>query len=419
MLIKRSKLEDELKIVLKYVNAKRNLKSKVIDGFKSHGFMSGEASAIISGTNPLLQLADEILYLLVWISYFLLDDEELKARIDPTKILTEKEIGIVKNLKVDRKSDNIYPIVFNNIHKDVADDYSGIIMLSELSELFDNRVIKYNPETQRPLVSKLYCGEEIKEIYLNKKNLKEIKQRILDGKQIADEIIFNVAATGEEEFEHNETTRELKVLSGDVFCISGWHRITSGRDAFKTNPSKCSQFYYKLRIVHWEAEKARAYVFQEASGTKFNILEHKEYDVSSEVHQVVSRLNENPKSNFRGKITVDNDGLINFNTMFNIISHLFKIEDNKDVVVISNYIRDGLNLITDENTDLLNKTIDEKLIIAYMVLLHDLYKSEDWQEQLLFRINTIKVSELEEMPYKKVNKRFIDKITEYVRSKEV
>jgi hypothetical protein len=401
------------------------MKNKVIDQFKERGFMTGEITAIITGTNRLEQLTDELLYLLVWVLYSTVDDAILQDRINPEKVLTDKEIAIAKNIKVDRKKDSIYPIMFNNIHKDVEDDYSGIITLEELVDLFDKRIIKYNPETQRPLVSKLYHDQEIKDIFLNKKNVKEIEEKILTGKQIPDEITFNLAATGEEEFDFNNLKNELKINEGDIFCINGWHRITGGRNAFKKDPAKCSSFYFKLRIVHWDVEKAKAYVYQESLGTKLDILASKSYDVYNEVNQVVGKLNENPKSCLRGKITSDTSifesgkALVMFNVIFDSINQMFEVKNNHDVSVFSNYFIKGLNLITDNNPDLLANPIDDRLLVTYMATLKKYFNDEDWQEKLINTIDKIDVNDLQSIPYKTVNKTFINKVIEYVDSREV
>lgn len=425
MLINRRNVEKELSIVLKWVNAKRKIKDVIVGRFQERGFLNGEAIAIITGTNPLSQLTDEVIYLLVWILYHNIDNDELKSRIVPEKILTEKEFNIAKTMRINRKTDSIYPIIFRNIHQDADDDYSGIITLQQLSELFDNRIIKYNPETQRPLVSKLYHNQEVKEIFLNKRNTKEIEEKILSGKQIPDEITFNIAAVGNEDFEFISSRNELKMNDGDLFCINGWHRITGGRNAFKKDPEKCGNFYYKLRIVHWDIDKAKAYVYQESLGTRLDLLATKSYNVYDEINQVITKLNENPKSCLQGKITTDKSKLesgkavILFNVLFDIISHLFNIKNNQDVSSTSNYLRDAFNLISDDMPGLLKKQLDDRFLTAYLILMKRYQNDENWKNNLMQSIDKLNGIDLQSVYYTKVGKNFITEIEKYIIEKGV
>ncbi len=423
MLINRSKVEKELAVVLEYVNSKRKIKNTIVEKLQERGFLSGEATAIIMGANPLPQLLDEIIYMLIYVLYKNITDER-KHRITPEKILTEKEIAIAKSFRISKKESSTYPVVFPNMHKDAEDDYGGIITLQQLTDLFDKRIIKYNPETQRPLVPKIYNNEEIKEIFLNKRNIKEIKEKILSGKQIPDEIIFNVAVTGEEELDFNTTKGELKIFAGDVFCISGWHRTTGGRNAYKEDPQKCSNFYYKLRIVHWEVEKAKAYVAQEALGTKLDLLSVKAYSVYNESNQVVVKLNENPKSCLRDKITtnlndiIEGKSVVMFNVLLDIISNVFKIKD-QDVASVSMYLRDAFNLICDDYPDIFASKIDERLLTAFILMMKKYYKSDDWENKLLESIDKITTNDLQFPYYTKISKNFIAQVQTYLDEMEV
>jgi hypothetical protein len=424
MLIKKEILLKELAVVLKSVNAKRNMKNKVVDRFKEHGFMAGEITAIITGTNPLVQLTDEILYLLVWVLYSTVDDSSLQDRINPEKVLTDKEIAIAKNIKVDRQKDSIYPWVIENVNFDMEDDYSTVFSISKTSDLFDNRIIKYNFETQRPLISKWYNNQEVKEVFINHKNRIAIEKNIATGKQVSNYITLNILANGDENFEYDPIKRTLTIYEGtEVDILDGFHRVVSGRNAYHKDPT--IKFNFKVRIVHWDVEKAKAFIHQETLGTQLDPLARKSYDVYNEVNQVVNKLNENPRSNLRGKITTEKSAidtgkaLIMFDVMFDSINQMFEVKNNHDVSVFSNYFVKGLNLITDNNPDLLASPIDNRLLVTYMATLKKYFNDEDWQEKLINTIDKIDVNDLQSIPYKTVNKTFINKVVEYVDSREV
>lgn len=421
MLVSREKIQKDVQLVLQHYNSKRKMKDKIISQFENQGFLYGEINAIFSGTNPLIQVSDELFYLLIVILHKTIDDEILKDKINPDKVLTQIEKDIAVNLTIDRKKDGIYPIVIENVTMDADDDYSTTFTLGKLvNDYFDKRIIKYNSETQRPLVSKYYLGEERKEIYINQKNRVAIAKNIANDNQIPDEIVFNILQTGDEEFEYNPNTRKLTIYAGDFCCIDGWHRTVAGRDAYRKKPS--ANFYYKVRIVHWDVNKAKAFVRQKSLGTQINLLEHKIYDVFNPVHHVVKKLNDDATSPIRGKVTNEESdikcggALVTFNVLFDSISGLMDINDNKDVFKVSNYLKEGLSLIADFNADFLENPILDQIWVTYMAILSKYRDEEDWQTKLMETIDKLDDNTIQSIPYRTINKTFINKIKEYVDS---
>jgi hypothetical protein len=65
MLVNRTKIEKDVAAILQAVNAKRKVKDLLISKFEDRGFLYGEINSIISGTNPVMQLRDELLCLFV------------------------------------------------------------------------------------------------------------------------------------------------------------------------------------------------------------------------------------------------------------------------------------------------------------------------------------------------------------------
>jgi hypothetical protein len=295
--------------------------------------------------------------------------------------------------------------------------------LAKLSEFFDNRIIKYNPETQRPLISKFYSGAEVKEIFINDKNRKAIEQNIVEDKQIPDEITFNVLSTGEEDIDYDPIKRTLTINSGEFDCCDGWHRTIAGRNAYKRKQH--SNFYYKVRIVNWDIDKAKAFIHQKSLGSQLDPLARKSYDVYNPVNQVVTKLNENPKWNLCGKITTNQrdinnkKALIIFNILFDSISQLFKVETNSDIVKISNYVKDGINLISENNIEILETKQEDQLWVAYIAILAKYHSNEHWKVNVMKDVDQLNLSGLLEIPYKTINKVFIKKVIECINSKTI
>ena len=423
MLIAREKVEKDLNLILQHYNGKRKIKDKIIQKFVEKGFLYGEINSIFTGTTHLMQIADELFYLFIVLLSKHIDDEELKKRINPDKILTDIEKTVANNIEINRNKDSFYPLVIENVNRDAEGDYSTVFELTKLSEFFDNRIIKYNPETQRPLISKFYSGVEVKEIFINDKNRRAIEQNIVEDKQIPDEITFNVLSTGEEDIEYDPIKRTLTINSGEFDCCDGWHRTVAGRNAYKRKPH--SSFYYKVRIVNWDIDKAKAFIHQKSLGSQLDPLAKKSYDVYNPVNQVVTKLNENPKCNLCGKITTNQrditnkKALIMFNVLFDSISYCFNVETNSDIVKISNYVKEGINLISENNIELLETKQEDQLWVAYIGILAKYYGTEDWKFNIIKDIDQLNLTELLEIPYKTINKVFIKKIIEYINSKTI
>jgi hypothetical protein len=423
MFISREKVERIVAMALSEINGKRKNKEVFTNKMKERGFSTGEAISILTGQNPLIQITDELLYLLVYICHGVVKSEDIQQKLTPDRILTDKEIEIAKQIKMERKSDSIYPVVIENVNLDMEDDFSTIFTIEKLSEYFDNRLIKYNSETQRPLISKWYNNQEVKEVFVNDKNRKAIERNILEGKQVSNYITLNILANGEEDFSYNSDKRTLTIYSGEIDLLDGFHRTLAGRNAFHRDPSV--KFNYKIRVVHWDVEKAKAFIHQESLGTQLDPLAKKTYDVYNEVNQVVHKLNENPKSIFRNKITtekskLDNgNALIMFDLVFDCIDHLFKVKNNKDVIVVSNYIQNVMSSIVFNDINILDQVIDPRLFITYMIIASLNFGKEEWEESVFMQVSKIDKSYIESLEFKKLNKTFINKIKQYITEGQV
>lgn len=416
MLIQRRNVEKILALALNDINTNSVAKKGFIKTIKDKGFTTGEAKSMLSGNNPLIQMTDELIYLLVIACNENTTDASIKYKLDPTKILTEKEIDIVKNIKVKRKSDSIFPITFENVNFDMEDDYSTVLTIERLSELFDNRVIKYNTATQRPLISKWYQGEEVKDVFVNAKNRKAIEKNIESGKQVPNYITLNILENGLESFEYNSDKRTLTITQGEIDLLDGFHRTLAARNVFQKNPS--IQFAFKIRIVHWDVSKAKAFIHQETLGTQLDPLARKTYDVYNDVNKVVNKLNESPKSFLRNKIAKDvsnynsSDSIIMFDVVFDTIKNLFNVNDNKDVIMVSNHITNVLEGVIGYNINAFDKKLDERDFILYMLLAKQTFGKENSEVENFVSevLSNIDIKAIRSIEYRKVSNLVINNI---------
>jgi hypothetical protein len=419
MITTREKCERQLKLILSEYNAKRKIKDNVTKRFKKYGLLPGDVSDIFSQNTPIETLSTSMLCLFTKILY----EETKEELINTSNFFTELEIQEVTQYKKEYKKFATYPILFNDVIQDSMDDFSTVLDICKLAEFINNRVFKYNPETQRPLISKFYNNREIKEIDLNKKSREAITKNIIDGKQIPNTVTINILHNGEDDFEYNDKNKTLKINSGEIDIIDGYHRILAAWFAYNKKPTV--KFYYKLRIVNWDVEKAKAFIYQETLGNKIDPNKANSYNVNNPYNIIVNKLNENPKSNVRGKITNDKldiksgKSLIMFDVLFDSIKVLFNVKDSQDIVKVGGYLREGINIITDEKIELLKEVKDDRLWVSYLIILHFYHNKNNWQSEILNIIDKVNQEELLQIPYHRVNKILIDKIKDHLQEKEV
>jgi hypothetical protein len=421
MLVKREKIEKDVELILQIYNGRKKKKEEIIKKFEERGFLFGEINALFTGSNEVKYLSDEMLCLFVWILYHEIYEDTLKSSINPNKTLTPKEIELSENYIFDHKTNNIYPIVFENVNLNAEDDYSTVLYADQLANLINKGIIKYNAETQRPYVTHIYKGREVKRIDLNPENKKAIQKNIINGDQIPNTITLNIAG---DDFVYYSESKRLEI-NCFINPLDGYHRLCSARDAFMINPN--INFYLIIRIVHWDEERAKQFVYQESLGMRLNSQAQKSRNVINPANIIVTKLNENPRSNLRKRITFDKSSIdkgnyiIRFDVFFDCIKYLFTV-NNTNITEITNYIREGLNFFTDENPELLKEKQNDRLWIAYFIILSKYYRQEDWQTKIIDFVDNksplfIKSDELNYIQYKSVNGVVINKITTHINNK--
>jgi hypothetical protein len=407
MLVNREKLEDQLRIIVSKYSADKKLKSKVGDYFVVKGLFEATALNIFAQRTPIETLPELMLCIFSMALYKNLDED--KYRINPEKFFTELEIKEATKYKFKKKQDANYPIVFEQIKQLNTNQWYTDMTAQQIKDLYDRRVVSYNPETQRQLKLKEQGGKIITQIDVNKESVQEIKKYLLDGKFFSNFITFNILENGEEEFEIVDGN--LRVNGGELAIIDGFHRSLAIIDAVQENPN--IDFKIGVVITHFDVETAQRFIVQEDKRNKINTKYIKSLNLENKSNTIVKKINENSKSNLKGQITTDKTyiklgkGLIMFDVLSDSIELVFEPKENIDVINYSNYIIEGLNIIVESNTKLLEVSHDEKLWVSYIVVLGELYGKENWQDSLLRMINSIDLANIE---YNSLNKGTINRI---------
>lgn len=158
--------------------------------------------------------------------------------LNPKKYFSHSELlNLEYNVKTEYTPKNI---VFENVYKDPnrLSYMANYVPVEYLASLMNNRLIRYNHETQRQARYKKRKGKEFKEISLNKKSVDEIANEMLSGKFPSNQITFNILLMDNKipQVSYVEDERRLIITpeldidnpnTTAVDCTDGWHRLSA------------------------------------------------------------------------------------------------------------------------------------------------------------------------------------------------
>lgn len=240
----------------------------------------------------------------------------------------------------------------------IADDqWIGKISVRELMQLRDAQIIKYNENTQRVMKRVHKGNEEIYQISLNKKAILSMEELFRDGIYIPNTITLNMPEGTN--FTYRNGTLVIKKL--DHFDITdGYHRYIAMSNLY--NEDNSFDYPMELRITNYSEDKSRQLIWQEDQKTKMSRIDSDSMNMNSAANKVVQRLNVSPLFNLAGQINT-NRGIINSAELAEIIkatyfpvSKIFsKKKELESIISAENEIRDGINYVTSEDMELLEK----------------------------------------------------------------
>lgn len=235
---------------------------------------------------------------------------------------------------------------FNNVLKSPNEDkYLTYLSATKLSELWDEQIITYNPETQRGRREKVdKSGNVIEEDVCSKKNIEEIALRICNGNYCTDTIVLNASNCI---LTYNSTDQNLtlqKDEQSEFNILDGQHRIKSIRLAIEIIPDliengtipkdripNLDELYFPVQIETLTIELAQNAFSQFTKGLKISTTRSEYLDNTSETNTFLKDVISH--SNYNGKVEIikdsikNTDKLVSFGTLTNAFKESFKEED--------------------------------------------------------------------------------------------
>lgn len=264
-----------------------------------------------------------------------------------TRYFTEIEIKNYSTQKYKDENKVQFPIKLD-MFEVKPDQWIGVSSVKFLMQLRDEQYINYNANTQRALSIMVKDGKEVYRPSVDIKAVKEIEKAYQSGAFIPNTISLNINQDDENanfEFKNNVLTI-YSITAFDIF--DGYHRyLGMGRNYDRNN-----DFDYptELRITNFSVSKAKQFIYQEDHKTKMKKIVQATYDQQNSGNIVCDRLNTDSSFNLYNKINLT-DGFINYGELSAAINAIYfdnQKVDRKEIIRISNELKEKLNKFTEE-----------------------------------------------------------------------
>lgn len=411
MINKKGLYQEINEYLQKYCTQKDNINKIQVDLIQAHHYPRGKSAEILMGIKPLREVSEEELY---WIAVALNDINRntntcLQA-IDLEQYFTNKEKTSYKNSQWIEESNEIYPVVFNNLIRVSVDQWVGVLDIDTICDLYNAQIINYNKNTQRNLIRRERNGSVSYHINLKQKSVKEIQSAMHKKTFIPNDLSFNLNLDNEE-LEYEVTDNSIVITKGQVDIIDGYHRFRAMIKEKEVNP----EFNYTtiVNFMNFDEMKANSYIAQQDKRNKIDKQFVKSLDANNPVYLTVARLNEDATSYLYGYI---GRGLHIENAyLFELISELFKITDRKEAILVAKHIKNVVNSLVDDEAIEVEKITPASL--ALIIRGCSLYNNE-LESAKLIKKGLQKIDQLGEDKFKlrRVTKPLIKYLDSFISS---
>lgn len=366
MLKNKVLLEKYLEEKCIYIAADVEISNKIYNYAKEkYNINKGLTSDIICLRVSLGEISEFILFCILDSIEYITKPKEVKIK----EFFTEQEISMYKKSTYDIKGIK-FPIRFKMIQISF-DQWIGKIDIDTLMLLRNAQLINYNVSAQRTMKRIVRGEKEIYRITLNESSVKSITEMYKKEAYIPNTLTLNIPEELDSEFYYDDEANELVINKLEHFDITdGYHRYISACRCFDSD----NNFNYpmELRIVNFSENKANMFIYQEDQKTKMKKLDSNSFNLNNAGNIVAEKVNQNPISNIRGKIS-RNNGLINYGEFAQLINYFYfkniaKEKEQTRIITTTKEIINKFNILTEYNTDYLSKkyTFKELFIIIYI-----------------------------------------------------
>ena len=354
MRILKEEIVDKLSNCFSRICSDRKLIMSISENVHNkRNYSSPVVYSIVLQQVPLYELSDEELFWIIDGVY-----EELKKvnelallnGLTIKKVFTSKEIQQYSASKFVKTEEDLYPIEFD-ILKISDDQWLSTISSKKLFKLYQNQIISYNRNTQRPLKQQMKNGYKIYKIDKNKESIKSIKESLKKGLFIPNCLTFNI----NEDNPNNDflvSENKLILKQGQFDLIDGFHRYSAIIELLLENPNV--EFTFGVWIMNFDENKACRYISQEDKRNKISQSYSRALDVLNNdgySSRIIQLLNESD-TYFKGKLTRYNNYNIDYDNIVITINEIFKCNSRVEAKKISTEIINQFQNLEDDNVEI-------------------------------------------------------------------
>lgn len=354
MRILKEEIVDKLSNCFSRICSDRKLIMSISENVHNkRNYSSPVVYSIVLQQVPLYELSNEELFWIIDGVY-----EELKKvnelallnGLTIKKVFTSKEIQQYSASKFVKTEEDLYPIEFDML-KISDDQWLSTISSKKLFKLYQNQIISYNRNTQRPLKQQMKNGYKIYKIDKNKESIKSIKESLKKGLFIPNCLTFNI----NEDNPNNDfliSENKLILKQGQFDLIDGFHRYSAIIELLLENPNV--EFTFGVWIMNFDENKACRYISQEDKRNKISQSYSRALDVLNNdgySSRIIQLLNESD-TYFKGKLTRYNNYNIDYDNIVITINEIFKCNSRVEAKKISTEIINQFQNLEDDNVEI-------------------------------------------------------------------
>lgn len=347
----KDKLRQNLIEVFQQYRDNKQIARDIKKGMKEYKVLPGQVQTYINNAEEeILNVEISKLFLLSKVAYEILERES----IDPLHYFTDREAKEVLTNFEGYSSGNVsFPYKFEAVTKVYEDDYLTTIKASEITLLFENQLLQYNPETQREMRVKFdrETDQVIETPKIHENSVKEMEALYEKDELIPSMITFNARLhSGDEgyELDYDEFNKTLTVKKGSLLdVLDGFHRINAIVRSYRRRPEIDKVF--KLNILNYNKGKARRYFAQLNTTNPVGIGHVKKMADKTSGVAIAEYLKDNSEFKNGGIFPSDSlppssNALVTMNTLIDAIDDVYKLDGNRaEEIKTSRYLAQFFN----------------------------------------------------------------------------
>lgn len=304
------------------------------------------------------------------------------------KINEIKEVRQFYHVDESSKDKIELPLVLKNVILSGNNKYFTVLDYKTIARLYKYDLLNYNFEIQREGRLKKVGDEVIQEMKIYKKNVEEIKNRVLANKQEDTLIVYNCAVlTSEDESEkeliYDEKEMTLMITKGTrIDILDGAHRTMGIYEAYLENPD--IEGSMPVQFSNRSTAEAREFQVELAKATPFNKARAKELAQERPSDELVNRLKF--EGMLKGRISSTNtvNRKLNQLTTSSVLSDAFekhwKPERRRDIDDVLKKFNEYLDYLFDDYSkyvdDTHNLLFSKLFFVGHVILAKKMFEND-------------------------------------------